>query len=55
MRYGTSRGHEQSRQRDLARLGLLDGFDHLVDVDTSKHVVKHVAGGCDDRDTDEDA
>ena len=45
-------GHEQRRQRDLARLGLLDGLDHLVDVDAAQHVVEHVASDPDDRDAD---
>ena len=44
--------HEQRRQRDLARLGALDGFEHLVDIDAAQHVVEHVARDPDDRDAD---
>ena len=44
--------HEQRRQRDLARLGLLDGLDDLVDIDAPQHMVKHVARDPDDRDAD---
>ena len=36
-------GDEQCGKRDLARLGALDGVDHLVDVDAAKHVIEHVA------------
>ena len=46
-------GDEQRRQRDLAEFGLLDGLDHLVDVDVPQHVVKHVARDPDDRDADD--
>src|SRR6202011_3186511 len=48
-----ARGHEQRRQRDRAWLGLLDGLDDLVDVDTPEHTVKYVARDPDDRDADE--
>ena len=47
-----ARGDEQRRQRDLARLGALDGLDDLVDVDAAEHVVEHVASDPDDRDAD---
>ena len=47
-----ARRHEQRRQRDLARLGALDGLDHLVGVDAAQHVVEHVASDPDDRDAD---
>jgi hypothetical protein len=47
-----ARRHEQGRQRDLARLGALDGVDHLVGVDAAKHVIEDVARDGDDRDAD---
>jgi len=37
---------------NLVRLGLLDGLDHLVDVDAMEHVIEHVARDSDDRDAD---
>ena len=49
-----SRRDEQRRQRDLARLGALDGFDDLQGVDAVQHVVQHVASDADDRDADRD-
>ena len=49
-----ARRHEQGRQRDLARLGALDGFDHLIGVDAAEHVIEHVARNGDDRDADQD-
>ena len=44
--------HEQRGQRNLPRLGLLDGFEHLVDIDAPQHVVEHVARDPDHRDAD---
>ena len=49
-----ARRHEQRRQRDLARLGALDGVDHLIGVDAAEHVIEHVARDADDRDADQD-
>ena len=46
--------HEQGRQRDLARLGALDGVDHLIGVDAAKHVIEDVARNGDHRDADQD-
>src|ERR1700681_93102 len=45
-------GHEQRRQRDLARLGPLHGLEDFLGVDGAQHVVKHVARDPDDRDAD---
>ena len=44
--------HEQGGKPDLARLGSLDGVEHLGNVDAAKHVVEHIAGDADDRDAD---
>ncbi len=44
---------EQSRQHDLARLGALDGLEHLVGVDAAQHVIEDVAGDADDGDADD--
>jgi hypothetical protein len=49
-----ARRHEQGRQRDLARLGALDGVDHLIGVDAAEHVIEDVARNGDDRDADQD-
>ena len=45
-------GHKQRGERDLARLGTLDGVDDLGDVDAAKHVVKHIARDTDNGDAD---
>ena len=47
-----ARSHKQRRQRDLARLGLLDGLDDFVDIDAAQHMVEHIARDPDDRDAD---
>ena len=47
-----ARRHEQRRQRNLARLGLLDGLDDFVEIDAPQHMVKHIARDPDDRDAD---
>ena len=49
-----ARRHEQGRQRDLVRIGGLDGLDHLIGVDAAEHVIENVARSGDDRDADQD-
>ena len=51
-RAGSIRRYEVIVQRDLARLGALDGVDHLIGVDAAKHVIEDVARNGDDRDAD---
>jgi hypothetical protein len=48
-----ARRHEQPRQKDLARLGLLDGLDDFVGIDAPQHMIEHVARDPDDRDADQ--
>ncbi len=47
-----ARGDEQAGKGDLARFGLLDGFEDVVDVDVLQHVEEHIAGDPDDGDAD---
>ena len=45
-------GDEQSSERNLARLGALDGLDDLEGVDATEHMVEHIARDPDDGDAD---
>jgi hypothetical protein len=50
-----TRCDKHGRQHDLARLGALDGLDHLIDIDAAEQVIEHVASDPDDRHADRNA
>src|SRR5207244_6981712 len=45
-------GDEQGGERDLDRVGALDGVDDFGDVDAAKHVIEHIARDTDNGDAD---